>query len=75
MAYERKTYDVWRVMCDYGYGEGYENVYESEDRADAKARYEEYKREDIYAISVKLVKRRVPKYSKLLAPVYGKVKL
>lgn len=61
MAYERKTYDEWRVYCNYG--EGYEEVYASEDKADAHARFVEYVHEDTYARNVKLAKKRVPKVS------------
>lgn len=58
MPYERKTVDVFEVQGDYG--QGWECVYGSYDRKDARARLAEY-RENDPKHSYKLVKVREKK--------------
>ena len=58
MAYTRKTKDEFQVQGNYGYGHGYEEVYASNDRQDAKARLKEY-RENEKGIPFKLVTKRI----------------
>lgn len=43
MSYTRKTRDVFTVESYYGTSYGWEGVYSSYDRADAKARLKEYR--------------------------------
>jgi hypothetical protein len=56
MAYVRKTKDEYQVQGNYGYG--YEEVYSSDDKQDAKQRLKEY-RDNEKGVSFKLVTKRV----------------
>lgn len=40
--YQRKTKDVYILMANYGYGDGWEYVTEEETRTEAKKRLTEY---------------------------------
>jgi hypothetical protein len=57
MPKPRKTRDVWDVRGNYG--QGFEVVYSSEDRADARARLKEYD-ENEPTIPHHIVKTREP---------------
>jgi hypothetical protein len=59
MRYQRKTRDEYCVECYYVESQGWEEVYSSEDRADARTIMKGYLKEDKQARSVRLVKRRV----------------
>ena len=42
MAYVRKTKDEYRLLCNYGYGDGWEEVLTEETYKEAKERKKEY---------------------------------
>ena len=56
--YKRKTKDVYRLMCNYGYGDGWEEVFEEDTRNEAKKRLTEY-RKNMPEYQYKVVKKRV----------------
>lgn len=58
MAYQRKTKDEWRLLCNYGYGDGWEEVVTEETYAEIKLRKREYE-ENMPQYPYKIVKRRV----------------
>lgn len=68
-AKERTTKDVYVVQGNYG--QGWEDVYESEDRKDAKDRLKEYN-ENEKEYSHRLITRRVKKESKSTCEKCGK---
>ena len=57
--YKRKTYDVWELYIDYGYGDGWEYVLTEKSASEARKRRKEYA-ENAPQYSTKIVKRRVP---------------
>lgn len=57
--YIRKTRDEYVLMCDYGYGDGWEEVCTETTCAEAKQRKREYC-ENMPQYPYKIVKRRVP---------------
>lgn len=57
--YKRKTYDVWELYIDYGYGDGWEYVLTENSLSEARKRRKEYA-ENAPQYSTKIVKRRVP---------------
>ena len=59
MAYARKTRDEYQLLCDYGYGEGWECVLAEDTRAEAKERFREYV-ENMPQYPYKITKKRVP---------------
>ena len=59
MSYTRKTRDEYRLMCNYGYGDGWEEVLTEESYAECKQRKREYQ-ENMPQYPYKIVKRRVP---------------
>lgn len=60
MAYVRKTKDEYVLMCDYGYGDGWEEVLTEETYAEARQRKKEYI-DNMPQYPYKIVKRRVRK--------------
>lgn len=58
MTYQRKTKDEWRLLCNYGYGDGWEEVVTEETYAEIKLRKREYE-ENMPQYPYKIVKRRV----------------
>ena len=57
--YIRKTKDVYFIEVNYGYGDGYEKVYEAENYATAKRIYNDYCNNDTFAIAIRIKKHRV----------------
>jgi hypothetical protein len=58
MRYTRKTRDEYTVQCYYA-SHGWDDVYSSDNRTDARLRMKEYLKEDKQARSVRLLKKRV----------------
>lgn len=58
MSYKRKTVDEYQLLCDYGYGEGWEYVLAEDTIVEARKREREY-RENSPRYQYKVVKRRV----------------
>lgn len=46
MAYKRKTYDVWNLVYDYGYGDGPEIITSELSRREALQRVKEYRKNE-----------------------------
>lgn len=59
MPYKRKTHDEFVLLCNYGYGDGWEEVNVETTWADAVRSRKEY-RANMPEYPYKLVKRRVP---------------
>ena len=59
MAYIRKTKDEYQLLCNYGYGDGWEVVLAEDNIKEAKLRLKEY-RENIPQYPYKVVKKRIP---------------
>lgn len=60
MAYVRKTKDVYRLLCDYGYGDGYECILEEDNLREAKKRKREYEENaPQYSYKIKKVRERI----------------
>lgn len=59
MAYTRKTKDEYKLMCNYGYGDGWEEVLTEETYKDIKERKKEYM-ENMPQYPYKIIKKRVP---------------
>ena len=57
--YKRKTYDVWELYIDYGYGDGWEYVLTEKSASGARKRRNE-SAEHSPQYSTSIVKRRVP---------------
>lgn len=57
--YKRKTKDEYQVQCDYGYGDGFEEVTSEETRKEANDRRHEYLLNDKQMKRIRIVKRRV----------------
>lgn len=58
MAYVRKTKDEYQLLCNYGYGDGWEVVLTEETLKEAKERKKEYV-ENMPQYPYKIVKKRV----------------
>lgn len=58
MAYVRKTKDEYYLLCNYGYGDGWEVVLTEETLKEAKERKKEYV-ENMPQYPYKIVKKRV----------------
>lgn len=56
--YKRKTKDVYVLMCDYGYGDGMEEVLEEDSWDEIKKRKKEYK-ENMPEYAYTIFKKRV----------------
>lgn len=56
--YKRKTKDVYKLMCNYGYGDGWEEILEDNTLHEAKHHIKEY-RENMPEYQYKIVKKRV----------------
>lgn len=59
MAYIRKTKDEYQLLCDYGYGDGWEYLLAEKTMKEARERKREYM-ENIPEYSYKIVKKRIP---------------
>ena len=59
MAYVRKTKDEYRLLCNYVYGDGWEEVLAEDTFKEAKERKKEYV-ENMPQYPYKIVKKRVP---------------
>ena len=59
MAYVRKTRDEYQLLCDYGYGDGWEYVTAEDTMKEAKQRKKEYM-ENMPQYPYKIVKKRIP---------------
>ena len=59
MAYIRKTKDEYQLLCDYGYGDGWEYLLAEKTMKEARERKREYM-ENIPEYSYKIVKTRIP---------------
>lgn len=59
MAYERKTEDEYRLLYDYGYGDGPDLLTTVSSMKEAKKRQREYIQNE--GICPDIVKKRVPK--------------
>lgn len=57
--YIRKTKDIYSVEIDYGYGNGYESVYDADDYQTAKTIYKDYQKNDTFAYSIRIKKHRI----------------
>lgn len=60
MAYIRKTKDEYHLLCNYGYGDGWEYVLAEDTPQEARQRKQEYI-ENAPQYQYKIVKKRVPK--------------
>lgn len=58
MAYIRKTRDEYQLLCNYGYGDGWEYVLSEDTRKEIKQRLKEYV-ENMPQYPYKVVKKRV----------------
>jgi len=59
MAYVRKTKDIWKVMIDYGHGDGYEEVGEHDKHKEAQQEVKEYKENAASTfVGIKIKKQR-----------------
>lgn len=58
MAYVRKTKDEYVLQCNYGYGDGWEDVFTEETMKEAKKQKKVYE-ENMPQYPYKIVKRRV----------------
>lgn len=59
MAYIRKTRDEYQLLCNYGYGDGWEYVLSEDSMKEAKQRKKEYI-ENMPQHSYRIVKKRIP---------------
>lgn len=59
MAYTRKTKDEYQLLCNYGYGDGWEYLLAENTLEDAEAQKRDYM-ENIPDYQYKIVKKRVP---------------
>ena len=57
--YERKTKDVYCVEIDYGFGDGFEPVFETDNKLMAQLTKEDYIKNDIFAKRIRVKKCRV----------------
>lgn len=57
--YVRKTKDVYCVEIDYGYGDGFEPVFETDNKISAQLIKEDYIRNDIFAKRIRVKKHRI----------------
>ena len=57
--YERKTKDVYCVEIDYGFGDGFEPVFETDNKLIAQLTKEDYIKNDIFAKRIRVKKRRI----------------
>ncbi len=60
MARQNKFEYMHVVQGNYDYGHGWEDVYASEDRADARERLKEYRENEGRLATFRLIMRRVP---------------
>ena len=60
MAYIRKTKDEYHLLCNYGYGDGWEYVLAEDTPQEARQRKQEYI-ENAPQYQYKIVKKRVSK--------------
>lgn len=56
MSYKRKTKDVYQVQCNYG--QGFEEVFSSENFTEARNIKKDYINNDSYALSIRLITKR-----------------
>lgn len=56
--YKRKTKDVYKLMCNFGYGDGWEEILEEDTYKAAKEQLKTY-RENQPEFSYKIIKKRV----------------
>lgn len=56
--YKRKTKDLYILMANYGYGDGWEYVTAEESQTEIKKRLKEY-RENVSEYQYKIVKTRI----------------
>lgn len=56
--YIRKTKDVYHIEIDYGYGEGFESVYCTEDIEEAHRVKKDYINNDTYAKAIRIKLQR-----------------
>lgn len=59
MAYVRKTRDEYVLMCNYGYGDGWEELFCEDTLAEARRVKREYE-ENMPQYPYKIAKKRVP---------------
>ena len=59
MAYIRKTKDEYILLCNYGYGDGWEEVLTEETYKEIKERKKEYM-ENMTCYPYKIIKKRIP---------------
>lgn len=59
MAYVRKTRDEYQLLCNYGYGDGWEYVLSEDTMKEIKQRKKEYI-ENMPQYPYKIVKKRIP---------------
>lgn len=59
MAYIRKTRDEYWLLCNYGYGDGWEYVLSEDTVSEIKQRRKEYI-ENMPQYPYKIVKKRIP---------------
>lgn len=59
MSYKRKTFDEYHVQGWYNAYYGYEAVYVTENRADAKERLKEYRMNE--PVHFRMIKKRIKK--------------
>lgn len=57
--HERKTKDVYCVEIDYGFGDGFEPVFETDNKLSAQLTKEEYIKNNIFAKRIRVKKRRL----------------
>lgn len=59
MSYIRKTKDEYQLLCNYGYGDGWEYVTAEDTMGAIKQRKKEYV-ENMPQYQYKIVKKRIP---------------
>ena len=58
MAYIRKTQDEYQLLCNYGYGDGWEVVLVEDTMQEARQRKKEYM-ENMPQYPYKIIKKRI----------------
>lgn len=60
MSYQRKTEDVWHLLGDYGYGQGFERVHSETTYKEIRARLREYRaNEPGVPFRIKMTRERI----------------
>ena len=57
--YVRKTKDVYCIEIDYGFGDGFEPIFETDNKTIAQSVKEDYIKNDIFANRIRVKKCRI----------------